>query len=60
MFFNDGRGRDLDNINMELERLGFNLRLTTFHATLDDEVFGFLQPVNDWIEESSYDVFTSH
>jgi hypothetical protein len=33
----------ISKINMELERLGFHLRPSTFHTTLDEEIFGFLQ-----------------
>jgi hypothetical protein len=38
---------------MELERLGFHLRLCMLHIKLDEAVFDFLQPVGDWIEEFS-------
>jgi hypothetical protein len=38
---------------MELERLGFHLRICMLHIKLDEAVFDFLQPVGDWIEEGS-------
>jgi hypothetical protein len=42
-----------DDINRELERLGFHLRVSTLHANTDEAAFDYLQPVGEWIKELS-------
>jgi hypothetical protein len=42
-----------DNINRELERLSFHLRISTLHANTHEAAFDYLQPINEWIKELS-------
>jgi hypothetical protein len=42
-----------DNINRELEQLGFHLRVSTLFANVNETIFDFLPPIGKWIGELS-------
>ena len=51
---NDEERRLRDNINKELERLGFHLRIFTLLSKTNEAVFNFVPPIGEWFKELSY------